>query len=132
MLSRRLLPTYKMIVIFNFYRRIQAVTTLGNDEVKNLNKAVGRLFDHLRIQKLSEIARESTGIPVTHGRSPTTIGKKGDDFDDFKEIIRKVRGLENELLRQKASQTTELKRSVIKVTRIPYYVTNICYDLRAL
>ncbi|XP_048774479.1 centrosome-associated protein CEP250-like isoform X2 [Ostrea edulis] len=91
-------------------RRIQAVTTLGNDEVKNLNKAVGRLFDHLRIQKLSEIARESTGIPVTHGRSPTTIGKKGDDFDDFKEIIRKVRGLENELLRQKASQTTELKR----------------------
>ncbi|XP_062568801.1 uncharacterized protein LOC134230957 isoform X1 [Saccostrea cucullata] len=88
-------------------RRIQAVG-VGNDEVKNLNKAVGRLFDHLRIQKLSEIARESTGI--THGRSPTTLAKKTDESDDFKEIIKKVRGLENELLRQKASQTSELKR----------------------
>nr|XP_022319997.1 CAP-Gly domain-containing linker protein 1-like isoform X3 [Crassostrea virginica] len=89
-------------------RRIQALG-IENDEVKSLNKAVGRLFDHLRIQKLSEIARESTGLAIAHGRSPTSM-KKGEESDDFKEIIKKVRGLEKELLRQKASQTTEMKR----------------------
>lgn len=91
-------------------RRIQAVEK-DNDEVKNLNKAVGRLFENLKIQKLSEIARESTGLAITHDRSPTMM-KKPDDSDDFKEIIKKVRGLEMELLRQKASQSSELKRFV--------------------
>lgn len=83
-----------------------------NDEVKNLNKAVGRLFENLKIQKLSEIARESTGLAITHDRSHTMMTKKPDDSDDFKEIIKKVRGLEMELLRQKASQSSELKRFV--------------------
>lgn len=92
-------------------RRIQTVEK-DNDEVKNLNKAVGRLFENLKIQKLSEIARESTGLAITHDRSPTMMTKKPDDSDDFKEIIKKVRGLEMELLRQKASQSSELKRFV--------------------
>lgn len=90
-------------------RKIQPVEKDG-DEVKNLNKAVGRLFENLKIQKVSEIARESTGLAITRDRSPTVITKKPDDAGDFKDIIKKVRGLEMELLRQKASQSRELNQ----------------------
>lgn len=105
-------------------RRIQTVEK-DNDEVKNLNKAVGRLFENLKIQKLSEIARESTGLAITHDRSPTMMTKKPDDSDDFKEIIKKVRGLEMELLRQKASQSSELKRLAEENTGLRHTISEL-------
>ncbi|XP_052722267.1 coiled-coil domain-containing protein 57-like isoform X5 [Crassostrea angulata] len=105
-------------------RRIQTVEK-DNDEVKNLNKAVGRLFENLKIQKLSEIARESTGLAITHDRSPTMMTKKPDDTDDFKEIIKKVRGLEMELLRQKASQSSELKRLAEENTGLRHTISEL-------
>ncbi|XP_052722264.1 CAP-Gly domain-containing linker protein 1-like isoform X2 [Crassostrea angulata] len=104
--------------------RIQTVEK-DNDEVKNLNKAVGRLFENLKIQKLSEIARESTGLAITHDRSPTMMTKKPDDTDDFKEIIKKVRGLEMELLRQKASQSSELKRLAEENTGLRHTISEL-------
>eukprot|EP00105_Crassostrea_gigas_P038970 XP_019923118.1 PREDICTED: CAP-Gly domain-containing linker protein 1 isoform X2 [Crassostrea gigas] len=104
--------------------RIQTVEK-DNDEVKNLNKAVGRLFENLKIQKLSEIARESTGLAITHDRSPTMMTKKPDDSDDFKEIIKKVRGLEMELLRQKASQSSELKRLAEENTGLRHTISEL-------
>ncbi|KAK3100137.1 hypothetical protein FSP39_015229 [Pinctada imbricata] len=87
------------------------VKTPSGSEVKNLNRAVGKLYDHLRIQKLSEIARESTGLSIAIARPSTPPTKKADqsdNSDEFKDIIRKVKNLERELQRQKASQSSEI------------------------
>lgn len=76
--------------------------------MKSVNKAVGKLFGHLKPPKGSE-SKDSTMLSI-QGRSSTVAKVK--DFDDtnFSDVIKRLKQFEKELNRQRASQQTEIMR----------------------
>lgn len=82
--------------------------TVHIEDVKSVNKAVGKLFGHLKPPKGSE-SKDATMLSI-QGRSSTVVKVK--DFDDtnFSDVIKRLKQFEKELNRQRASQQTEIMR----------------------
>lgn len=79
-----------------------------------MNRAVGKLFGHLKPPKGSE-SKDTTMLSM-QGRSSTVVKMK--DFDDtnFSEVIKRLKQFEKELNRQRAAQQTEIMRHVLLKT----------------
>lgn len=88
-----------------------------------VNKAVGKLFGHLKLPKGSD-SKDVTMLSI-QGRSSTIVKKK--DFDDtnFSEVIKRLKQFEKELNRQRAAQQTEIMRYDHLIKRASYIAGSI-------
>ncbi|CAC5362122.1 unnamed protein product [Mytilus coruscus] len=82
--------------------------TVHIEDVKSVNRAVGKLFVHLKPQKGSE-SKDVTMLSI-QGRSSTVVKMKDFDDSNFSDVIKRLKQFEKELNRQRAAQHTEIMR----------------------
>ena len=82
--------------------------TVHIEDVKSVNKAVGKLFGHLKPPKGSE-SKDATMLSI-QSRSSTVVKVKDYDDTNFSDVIKRLKQFEKELNRQRASQQTEIIR----------------------
>lgn len=91
--------------VFIFLTSTPTYIPVALSELKNLHKAVEELYHHLDLHKpnvFSSSTRHST----------KTKHKSSDDEENFLSIHQRIKQFEGELVRQKASQHTEILRFV--------------------